>query len=127
MLYLAGTINSVTDPPTPLLAVGHAIGAMFPAMLFAGAVAFRDDGPMPRFPFVCGVLLGALRFGLTISGHEAASNAVTVPLELPFATGAAYVTWQAARRRRERGPMVSSPVCAPVAASRSTRHGRRVS
>jgi signal transduction histidine kinase/ActR/RegA family two-component response regulator len=115
MLYLAGTINSVTDPPTPLLAVGHAIGAMFPAMLFAGAVAFRDDGPLPRLPLAGGVLLGSLRFGLTISGYETLSNAMTVPLELPFAAGATYVTWQAARRRRSFPEQVLPPTLAMLA------------
>ena len=47
-LYLAGTIQTLPDAPPILVALGQLLGTLFPALLYAGAIAFRDGGPLPR-------------------------------------------------------------------------------
>ncbi len=100
VLYLAGTLVSLPNAPEPLAAAGHVLGTLFPVLLYAGAVSFRDGGPLPRGPLLVGLGIGALRCALALADRNTLALAISVPLELPFTIGAAWVIWHAGRGRR---------------------------
>ena len=100
VLYIAGTLASVPTAPLPLVAASHVLGTLFPALLYAGAVSFRDGGPLPRGPVLFGLAIGLTRCALALADRFALSLALAVPLELPFMLGAAWVIWHAGRGRR---------------------------
>ena len=100
VLYVAGTLVSLPDAPEPLAAVGHVLGTLFPVLLYAGSVSFRDGGPLPAGPLLAGLAVGVIRSTLEFSDRNAVALALSIPLELPFTIGAAWVIWHAGRGRR---------------------------
>jgi PAS domain S-box-containing protein len=97
-LYLAGTLSGLPDAKPLVVGLSHVCGSLFPALLLAGALAFRD-GRMPAWPVPAGIGLGLLRWGLLVSGHPDLGLVIAAPGELPFTLGAAVVMWRAARER----------------------------
>ena len=116
VLYLAGTLVSLPDAPKPLEASGHVLGTLFPVLLYAGSVSFRDGGPLPRVPLLAGLALGLLRAALELADRNTAALAISVPLELPFTIGAAWVIWHAGRGRRSFPEQMLPPTLVLLAA-----------
>jgi PAS domain S-box-containing protein len=114
-LYVAGMIQSFPGAPPIAVASSHVLGTMFSALLYAGAVSFRDGGPLPRVPLQLGLALGIVRGAFLLAGHPMLTLAIAVPLELPFSVGTAVATWQAARQRRSFPEQLLPPTLALLA------------
>jgi PAS domain S-box-containing protein len=97
-LYLAGTLSGLPDAKPLVVGLSHVCGSLFPALLLAGALAFRS-GRIPAWPVPAGIGLGLLRWALLASGRPDLGLVIAAPGELPFTLGAAAVMWRAARDR----------------------------
>jgi signal transduction histidine kinase/CheY-like chemotaxis protein len=106
-LWLAGTLGFLG---TEALAVGHVAGALFMALILAGAIEFRGGTP-PRWMLPACAGFGLLRSALTLLGRPDLSYLIAMPYELLLGS---LAFWQVRRAPAEYASELSHLLLGPA-------------